>query len=107
MGFKRKDHLVQHVREVHKRKLEQESNHDQALESSRRSEDRNVIVSSSPKKRKRAPDLASLSQGELIEEILKEREKCQRLKQELESQRERYENRIDSLLRVFEGKTGK
>ena len=107
MGFKRKDNLVQHIREVHKRKLEQDSNHDQVLEISRRSEDGNMIESSSPKSRKRAPDLASLSQDELIEEILKERETCQHLKQELESQRERYENRIDSLLRVFEGKAGR
>ena len=66
-----------------------------------------MIESSSPKRRKRAPDLASLSQDELIEEILKEREKCQRLKQELESQHERYENRMDSLLRVFEDKVGR
>lgn len=57
-----------------------------------------MIVSSLPKKRKLAPDLASLSREELIEEVLEEREKRQRLS-------ERYENRIDSLLRLLEGKT--
>jgi hypothetical protein len=57
-----------------------------------------MIVSSLPKKRRLAPDLASLSREELIEEALEEREKRQRLS-------ERYENRIDSLLRLLEGKT--
>ena len=57
-----------------------------------------MIVSSLPKKRRLAPDLASLSREELIEEVLEEREKRQRLS-------ERYENRIDSLLRLLEGKT--
>jgi hypothetical protein len=57
-----------------------------------------MIVSSLPKKRRLAPDLASLSREELIEEVLEEREKRQRLS-------ERYENRIDSLLRSLEGKT--
>jgi hypothetical protein len=66
--------------------------------SSRTTEGGNMIVSLSPKKRKLAPDLASLSREELIEEVLEEREKRQRLS-------ERYENRIDSLLRLLEGKT--
>jgi hypothetical protein len=83
---------------VHKRELEQESNHDQVMGSSRTTEGGNMIVSSLPKKRRLAPDLASLSREELIEEVLEEREKRQRLS-------ERYENRIDSLLRLLEGKT--
>jgi hypothetical protein len=64
----------------------------------RTTEGRNTIVSSLLKKRKLAPDLASLSREELIEEVLEEREKRQRLS-------ERYENRIDNLLRLLEGKT--
>ena len=112
VGFKRKDHLGQHLREVHKQKSEPESSSspDQEVgDNNRRLENGNMAESSSSRKRRRErePELSNLNNDELIEEILKEREKRRGVEQELESQRERYEDRIDRLLRIFEGRAGK
>lgn len=107
MGFVRKDHITQHVREVHKRSPEQELGRSPVAESSRRLGGGSVEASATSEKRKRDSELAHLNRDELIGKLSEEREKRRDLKRELESQRQRYDEQTGRLLRIIENQAAR
>lgn len=102
-GFKRKDHLTQHVREVHKHLPEPKPRAYPvvAAECSRESGPTDLAPPSESKKRKRASESISRNANELMEELLEERGKNQRLQKEIDHERETHKEREDKLLNII------